>query len=294
MAANPASRDPQSGVHALSPPASVLAAVRRLLRPLVRLLLDHRITFTLLSGLLKEAYVEVAEKDFTLEDKKQTTTRVSLLTGIHRKDVKRLRETPPDEDAVPATASLGAQLVGRWMGGAEYQDEAGQPLALPRLAAGAEGPSFESLVASVSTDIRPRAVLDEWVRLEAVHIDDDDRVILNAGAFVPAGGFDEKVFFLGRNLRDHIAAGAHNLRGKGKAMPERSVFYDGLTAESLRELGELSERLGMEALQEVNRRAMTLQQRDEASADNDGRMTFGLYFYREPSDSRAADDDGDA
>ena len=294
MAPTSADQESQSGVHALSAPASVTAAVRRLLRPLVRLLLDQRITFPLLTGLLKDAYVEVAESDFALEGKQQTTTRVSLLTGIHRKDVKRLRESPPGEDAIPRAASLGAQLVGRWMGAAEYLDAEGQPLALPRLAAASEGPSFESLVASVSTDIRPRAVLDEWLRLEAVHLDEEDRVILNVGAFVPSGGFDERAFFLGRNLRDHIAAGAHNLRGGTPTMPERSVFYDGLTPESLRELGELSERLGMQALQEVNRRAVALQEHDSDAAGACQRMTFGMYFYRDPDADSSDESDDDA
>ena len=127
-------------------------------------------------------------------------------------------------------------------------------------------------------------MLDEWLRLDAVHLDEQDRVILNVDAFVPAGGFDEKVFFLGRNLRDHIAAGAHNLRGEGASMPERSVFYDELSEASQRELGELSEQLGMEALREVNRRAMALQERDRGQADARRRMTFGIYFFRDEPD----------
>jgi hypothetical protein len=275
---------PEVGAAATAP-RSVLSALHRLLRPLARLLLDHRVTYPTLTTLLKQAYVEVAERDFALPGKAQTTTRVSLLTGIHRKDVKRLREAPESEDAPATAAPLGAQLVGRWLGAPEYQTADGSPLPLPRLAAGSQGPSFEGLVASVSTDIRPRAVLDEWLRLEAVHLDEHDRVILDVGAFVPSGGFDEKVFFLGRNLRDHIAAGGHNLRGDGPSMPERSVFYDELSEASQRELGELSERLGMQALQEVNRRAVELQERDRGSEGARRRMTFGIYFYRdEPGD----------
>lgn len=291
MADGAAEQDATDGASVATAPRSLLSATRRLLRPLVRLLLDHRVTYPILTGLLKQAYVEVAERHFALASKKQTTTRVSLLTGIHRKDVRRLRESPPGDDAPQTAAPLGAQLVGRWMGAPEYQAEDGGPLALPRLAAATDGPSFESLVASVSTDIRPRAVLDEWLRLEAVHLDESDRVILNVGAFVPSAGFDEKIFFLGRNLRDHIAAGAHNLRGQAASMLERSVFYDELSEASQRELGELSERLGMQALQEVNRRAMALQERDRGSPEARRRMTFGIYFYRdEPGDEKGEDD----
>ena len=66
--------------------------------------------------------------------------------------------------------------------------------------------SFETLVASVNTDIRPRAVLDEWLRLGVVQIDDSDQVCLVVDAFVPEKGLDEKAFLFGQNIHDHLAA----------------------------------------------------------------------------------------
>ena len=93
----------------------------------------------------------------------------------------------------------------------------------------------EGLVESVSKDIRPRVVLDEWLRLGVARIelvDDQELVRLNVEAFVPASGFDEKAFYFGRNLRDHIATAAGNLAGVDPSRLERSVYYDDLTAES--------------------------------------------------------------
>ena len=69
----------------------VQAPLARLLRPLVRLLIRSGITFPVATELLRELYVNVAENDFGLPDKEQTDSRVSLLTGIHRKEVRRLR-----------------------------------------------------------------------------------------------------------------------------------------------------------------------------------------------------------
>jgi hypothetical protein len=77
-------------------------------------------------------------------------------------------------------------------------------------------------------------------------------------------------------------------------MPERSVFYDGLSPTSLQDLGELSERLAMQSLQQVNQRAMELQERDSGKADAQRRMTFGMYFYRDADPKSPTDDDGDA
>ena len=103
------------------PPPALLRALHRLLRPLVRILLEHRIAYPALTSLLKSIYVREAEDGFTIPGKPQTISRLSLLTGIHRKDVKRLREQESDDGDVPVHVSLGAQLVLRWTAEAEYR-----------------------------------------------------------------------------------------------------------------------------------------------------------------------------
>ena len=96
------------------PPRALLAALERVLRPLVRLLLAHGITFPALSRLLKSVYVQVAERDFALEGKRVSDSRVSLLTGVHRKDVRTLRGEGADESPVPeAVFDLSSSLAWR-------------------------------------------------------------------------------------------------------------------------------------------------------------------------------------
>ena len=73
-----------------NPHASLLQALQKLLRPLIRLLLAQGVTFPMLASQLKAVYVQVAKEEFKLTDKRQTDSRISLLTGVHRKDVKRL------------------------------------------------------------------------------------------------------------------------------------------------------------------------------------------------------------
>lgn len=263
-----------------------------MLRPLVHLLVASRVTYPFLSELLKELFVEVADRDFALDRKAQTISRLTLLTGIHRKDVKRLREAPNEEASVPRAVSLGAQLVARWMGAAEFLDDAGQPLPLPRLGGRVPGPSFEGLVESVSKDIRARVVLDEWLRLGIARIDDEDRVQLCTEAFVPARGYEEKAFYLGRNLRDHIAAAARNLGGEQVPLLERAVYYDELSSESVDELNAMSRELAVETLGTVNRAALRLQERDARDArDRSRRMSFGVYFYEDADEEPPRHDD---
>ena len=267
-------------------------ALRTLLRPLVRLLLGLQVTYPQLAGLLKEVFVEVGDRDFQLKGKRQTDSRVSLLTGIHRKDVKRLRRTAGIPSAAPVALSLGEQIHSRWISRSEWLDESGGPRALPRQASPGL-PSFEALVESVSRDIRPRSVLDEWMRLGVARLDPEGNVALAASAFVPSKGFDEKSFYLGRNVASHIAAAAHNLTHESETFVERSVYYNRLSADSGHELQRLSEEKGMDALRALNRRAAELQALDREKAGNDQHFNFGIYVYQEAAlpDSEVGDAD---
>lgn len=273
-------------------PATLLRALRHLLAPLVRLLLANQITYPLFSALLKGVYVEMADREFRLEGRPQTASRTSLLTGIHRKEIRRLREEAPVEFTPPASVSLGARLVLQWTGSPRFLDRRQRPLVLPLHDDGSGGPCFEELVASISTDIRARSVLDEWQRLGVVEMDAEGRMQLRVDAFVPSQGFDEKAHYFGRNLHDHIAAAAHNLAGGRPPLFERSVYYDGLSADSVAELRRLAERVGMKALQTVNRRALELHERDAERDDTRLRMAFGAYFLRTETDEPDRGDSG--
>jgi hypothetical protein len=269
----------------------VISALRRILRPLVRFLMTQGITYPYLAELLKSVYVDVAHNDFRLQSKRQTDSRISLLTGVHRKDVKRLGIEKRASMLPPPNVSLGAQLVAKWVSDPNYLDPNGHPIPLKRLAGNDSGKSFEALVAGISKDIRSRALLDEWLRLGVARVDANDCVCLMVEAFVPERGFDEKAFYLGQNVGDHLSAAVSNVVGGAKPFLERSVYYDELSQESIVELNQLSAELGMAALQRINRRAIELEARDakeKRSADH--RMNFGIYFFNALRDHPIARD----
>jgi len=259
-----------------------MKAVRRLLHPLVRLLLTHGVQYPLLSDLLKSVYVGVADAEFKMDGRRQTQSRISLLTGVHRKDVRRLMEDDRGGNEMPEDVSLGVQIAALWLSHPDFQGQPGTPLPLAKLISAGGNQSFEALVSRVSKDIRSRSVLDEWLRLGVVRGDADDKVHLLADAFVPEKGFKEKVFFLGQNIHDHLDTAVHNVTGEGAPRLERSVFYEGLSGESVAELAELVRKRSMDALLEVNAKAKSLQERDTAQGKGTQRMNFGVYFYQGP------------
>ncbi|VVP24424.1 hypothetical protein PS900_04022 [Pseudomonas fluorescens] len=268
-------------------PTSLLKALRHVMQPLVRLMLRKGVTYLVFADLLKEVFVEVADREFRLGEKAPTDSRISLLTGVHRKDVRRLRNTSDlAASTLPENITFGAQLVNAWAK-APFCNDAGQPLPLPRLASVGGDRSFDALVAQVSTDIRARVVLDEWLRLGVVRLDEQERVHLEAQAFVPQKGFDEKTAYLGHNLHDHACAAVHNLSSEAPAFFERSVHYDALAPMSVEALREAVASEGMQALLSFNRLAAELEFRDLPSLEPRQRITVGLYFYTEATDTHS-------
>ncbi len=260
---------------------ALLTAIRKVLRPLVRLLLNFRISFPQLAEILKSVYVETATDEFKLPNKKQTDTRLSLLTGIHRKDIKRLRNQAGTDNKTPKSIDLTTRIIARWLAEKRYLDKNKQPLKLP-LQADKNKPSFESLVQDVcKRDIHQRVVLDEWLHRGVVSLDDDKNLTLNTDAFVPNKSFDEKAFFLGHNISDHFTAATHNLLNKQPPFFDRCVYYDSLSQESIQELQEIAAAQGMKMLININERAMALRARDAARTDNNQRINIGLYSYHE-------------
>jgi hypothetical protein len=266
-------------------PIPVIAALRRVLQPLVRLLLSHGIQFQAFCNLVKSVYVQVAEEEFRLADKTQTDSRISLLTGLQRRDVKKLREEPVTESNLPQQASMSALLLTTWSGHPEYLDENGAPLPLPRLASKGGARSFEGLVQSISKDFRARVVLDEWLRQGIATVDGEDRVHLTADAFSSPQGIEEKSFYFGQNIHDHLAATVHNLAGGDPPFLERCVYYDKLTPESAAEFARFAKTAGMRALHSVNRHAAELQKRDRGNPDATCRANFGIYNFSEAEDT---------
>ena len=141
------------------------AAVLRILRPLVRILLQHGIPFGVFADIAKRVYVEVADSEFPIPGRKQTKSRVSVLTGLSRKEVLRVKRLPSLDDAnAAARYHRAARTISGWLRDKDFTDRKGQPAVLP-LDSGKS--SFTELVKRYSGDIPARAVLDEMERVGA-------------------------------------------------------------------------------------------------------------------------------
>ena len=252
----------------------------RMLRPLVRLLIRAGITFPVLEDLLRGLFVDVAQNDLLPDPKSRTDSRISLMSGVHRKEIRRLRLLPRTNTETPPVVTLTSQIIARWLGAAPWIDADGHPLPLPR--GGSEPEGFERLVTSVTKDLRPRAVLDTLLADGVVDIDAEERVRLNQAAFVPLPGQDAQLFYFGRNLHDHIAAAAANITAAAPApFLDRSMHYDRLPADVAARLEAISRAAAQQMLLEINRTALAMTD-GLASADQPTkRVNLGVYLFVE-------------
>ena len=268
----------------------LIAALTVLLRPLVRILLRHGIPFDVLSVVARQVYVHVAAEEFVLPGKKQTTSRISILTGLTRKEVRRIMTTANVEDPEASDRyNRAARVITGWIRDKEYHDKGGEPLPLP-----VEGPkaSFAALVRYYSGDIPVRAMMDELLRVGAVRKTRDGRIRLQARFYVPEQSEGDKLHILGTDTADLIATIAHNLAPNALPRFQRKVMYDNVPVEAVQEFQRLSANRAQLFLEGIDH---WLSERDRdlnSTVHGTGRKRVGIGVYYFEDDFRP-DNEGD-
>jgi hypothetical protein len=228
--------------------------------------------------MLKAVFVRVAREELGQGGGRVTHSALSVLSGVHRKDVRVLADAPPAAPA-PRSIPLASQVYTRWLVDPAYRGPDGHPRAIARL--GAE-PSFEALARTSSSDVHPRTVLEELLRLGLVTLD-GEQVVPAAAAFVPAAGLAELTGLFSANAGDHLAAAVHNLTADGPKFLEQSVFANGLSLASTQALADAARAAWAKDFEAMVGLARERIQLDKASPENH-RIRFGVYFYSEPVD----------
>ncbi|MEM6384337.1 MAG: DUF6502 family protein [Pseudomonadota bacterium] len=267
------------------------SALRRILRPLARLAIARGVALPSFVRILKRILVQVAEEEFRVDDKPPTDSRIAVLTGVHRKDVRTLREEDDTTTGQPKMPII-ATVLGRWLADPQFQTDEARPMALPRLHQ-ADGPSFASLVETVASDVRPRTILDAMVTRGSVVTDEaTDTVRLVGDGDIPFADDEDMLSFFAANLHDHAAAAVHNLQapqGDDRFL-ERAVFYSGLTPTAINQIEEAVSAAARQALVDVNALARDRQQADSGDAEASRRFRFGVYFYSDDDGSGSSSD----
>jgi len=268
--------------------AALQKAVNRMLAPLVRVLLRHGISHAEFASWAKQSYVEEAQKHFGIDGKNPTVSRLAIVTGINRKEVKRILDLPADVEPPVAKHNRAIRVVTGWLQDSEYNSSKGEPLALTY---GDADSGFNQLVKRYGGDVPARALLDELLRVGTVS-EKDNSISLVTKGYVPHESEEAMLDLFTTSARDLLTTLDHNVSGDGKARLQMSVAYDDVGVEAVETFRKLSSKKALALLQELDTSLSKHDRTKNPSAGGKGRYRTGLgvYFIEEEVEDGSPDE----
>lgn len=251
-------------------------ALALMFKPLIRLLIAQGVTHAELSETAKEVYVEVALRHFEAEGR-VNKSRVAILTGLTRKEVKNVIDRAQSEDGPEKTYSRPERVLTGWYSDPKFQGPYGIPLELPYESKDSEQQTFISLVRQYSGDMAPRQILNQLVESGSV-VEVEGRYkavrrIYKASTLSPAlikrlGEVGYRVF--------STAAKNIDKQVEGSGYFDRMVFADdGCTDEQIELFDEYIKPRGQEFLEEID---VWFSSRKKESTPGEPRKESGIYM----------------
>jgi hypothetical protein len=266
-------------------------ALYKVLRPMVCLLMRHGMSYRAFSDVARNVFVDVAEDEFSLPERKPSHSRTAVLTGINRKDIAKLKERPhPLSDASLDAPNPVARVITAWINDARFHDAAGNPKQLVIEEQSTQGDSFTALAREYSSDVPVRALIDELLRVNAL-VREGGQVRLIVNAYVPIADMRENLRIFGTAAADLLKTMDHNI---GRELPgpflQRTVSYS-VSQEGLEVIRQRCREQGEALLLQINEWLSEYEKTDRAEATNQQlyRVGVGVYYI----EGSSPDDGGD-
>jgi hypothetical protein len=261
----------------------LLAAYSKLLRPLIRILLRHGITYAELSEVVKRVYVQTAAQEFRVPGKKMSKARIAIVTGLTRKEVQRISAIKHEGGYKnKANASRIGRVLSGWHTDPDFTGPYGMPLELRYDSNMSEDVTFVRLVQRFSGDMTPRAMLDELLRVGAVIETDLNWYKAVRREYVPN--------LLAPNFLERVGTGVHNFattietnmqkEAPGKGLFERYVWRPGgIKKEDLPAFNAYIRERGQGLLDEIDNWLSKLEPPESDDSEEIVSTGLGIYHY---------------
>jgi len=257
----------------------LLAAYRRLMRPLVRILIRNGVAYGEFSEIAKEVYIDVAASDFKVPHRKMSQARIAILTGLTRKEVARIigGKNKGDQELISNHNRVTRVLTG-WHTDTEYTGPYGLPLEL-KFEDPEKSLDFTQLVHRYSGDMAARAMLDELLRIGVVIETEPGWYKATTRTYTPAIDNPDSLERLARVVYNFINTVDRNVaeQDPSKRNFERLVFADnGIKKEDLPRFSAYIKKRAQLLLEEIDN---WLSQLDSPDPDDENRIKTGLGIY---------------
>lgn len=250
---------------------TTLESIFPMMQHIARWLIHSGVGYTDFVAALKPIFYQQALVELERIQQNKTDSAVSLLSGLHRKDVSafRLQANQTVTEAPNFAISVPARVIARWIA-----------LDLPhQIPISGEENSFEALVKHISTEKHPRSILFELQRLGVVE-QTGQHVILQQNSFTPDNQMQESKALFSANLSDHLAAGVDNfISEKPFTHLEQAVHAEKLTPQSVEALRQLSIELWQDMAKQLLNAAIQHCEQDQEKDDAHYQFRFGVYQY---------------
>jgi hypothetical protein len=231
--------------------ATLISSCRALLRPVASVVLKCGLTWREFSELSKSVFVSVATDEFGIRGRPTNVSRVSILTGISRKEVKRQRDLLAEPVAAVSPKTTDAtRLLSGWYQDTDYLDADGLPLPLPPTGS---NPSFETLFGTYGGDTPQQTLLRELLKAGSVAAQADGGLVVQRRYHMPVDMDAGSIRFFGTNLFDHASTLSRNVTGEPEdRWLEGFAVDDRIHPESVEAFRAYLDKRGQQFLEEVD------------------------------------------
>lgn len=252
-------------------------AILGILRPLAKLMLNHGMAYGGFAELAKKAFVEEGYDYLHKSRQRPTTSGISALTGLTRKETKRLRES--DSGAGHDAGqyySRAIRVISGWVSDVRFQNEHGDPAVLPR---DGEAGSFSALVKEFSGDIPAAAMLSLLENSQNI-LQRGDHVELIERAYIPMSTPVDKIEILGTDVAQLIDTINHNLEaGPEHRLFQRKVSNTLVRTDAIAEFRQFSNQKSQQLLEEYHQWLSAHEvEPDRNPGSPKGYVAVGIYY----------------
>ncbi|MCH7496168.1 MAG: hypothetical protein IH825_08800 [Candidatus Marinimicrobia bacterium] len=262
-------------------------ALSLMFKPLIRLLIAQGVTHAEFSDTAKEVYVETAVRHFEA-DGRINKSRIAILTGLTRKEVKNVIDRALTTDFKERTYSRPARVLTGWYSDPAFQGPYGIPLELPYDITDTESRSFVELVRRYSGDMAPRQMLNQLIESGSV-IEVEGKYKAVSRTFTHSTLSPALIRRLGSVGYRVFSSAAKNidLDDRGEGLFDRMVFADdGCTDEVIERFDEFIRVRGQGFLEELD---VWFSSRKDLNKAGQKRKETGLYMVHYVEDDDELD-----